>query len=302
MKIVRAAATKEVALMRAYAYLEAQLQAAEKVNATEQVVSTPEQQELYTLVTDHTTRARVLLIPAEAADTYILAKFAPGEWGNYTLPYKNIPETRVFMLLKYSDLICFLKPPTELPLDEAGTLQFETRLNDFFGTTSYRSAEEYADDVNKLAALRLFVFAPVRILSELTGLSISNAEDYAAATAQYFGMPTMPTELAQAAEEAYHEERSTLFLKWVLYEFMRVERYDHLQECLTQYRRFGLSGSWAASCKFLRGMEPERFIIANYLGRDYCGLRSSDDRMLSAETGIPLRTLIKARKIHVWGI
>lgn len=129
----------------------------------------------------------------------------------------------------------------------------------------YTTKETAFDD---LGQLRLTIIPSE--LSEITGIEINGAEDYAKAIGSILNASLSPEE-ENIAKETYSFNNSYLFLCYAIYEFFRTERYDHLKEVLAQYREFGLPEDWYKGFTFLTADNedetPERYVLARYLSR-----------------------------------
>ena len=227
-------------------------------------------EELYTVIEREETGARAFLFrnPAREEEVYKMAYFAPGEWGKYTIPFKSVKENELFVLIMLN--ACFVKPVTKLFPDEALTSDFANELNAYFGEEdwTYQSKEEYREKVYSIdTAFRVMDeeieenpqkweedykenvaftgFAPVSILSELTGVKIKRTADYIKAVKKYLKTSSLDERQEHAIKSSLEFSLRDLFLKWAIYEFLRTEDYSHLKECLSEYKKFLLPKDWA---------------------------------------------------------
>ena len=144
------------------------------------------------------------------------------------------------------------------------------------------------------------------ILSEATGIKISNAKDYLRAFQKIFASPLDKRE-KRAVIKDYALFVSELLLDYAVYEFFRTESYSHLQEILSHYADFGLPVDWAKELTRLtdynpelRKLEPlsvEEYIVSLYIRQEYSHLVCSYSyKEISESTGIPLSLIYRASK------
>lgn len=281
-------------------------------------------EELYSIITDEETGAKVLFfhVPTTKEDYYRVVYFAPEEWGRYTIPFKNLPEESLFIPVVLN--ACFVKPVKPLSPDEALTASFAKAIDQYFENVetpytkedylskgySLSTAFEVEDDEveenpkkYKEEYKRNLIFtayASPSILTELSGVRIKSRTDYAKALKKSLNAPTLDERQERAVEESLNFELGDLFLKWLIYEFLRTEDYNHLKECLKEYKKFLLPKEWAKSLIYLN-VEPEEYVISKYLSRDAIRLLQRDQlRDLSTATNTPLSLILKASKRNIW--
>lgn len=275
------------------------------------------EEEMYSLITDEETGAKVLyfLVPT-TKDYYRIAYFAPEEWGHYTLPFKNLPDTALYVAVLFN--ACFIKPIKVLSPDEALTPDFANELNAYFCSDNweYKTKESYTANIattgdafeveeseQEEGCKRNVHFtgtAPVSILSELSGIKIESVKDYIKALKIYLHVSTLNERQEEAVANALNFELRDLFLKWNIYEFMRTEDYKHLKECLKEYKKFLLPKEWAKDCVYLKG-DPEKYVISKYLSKNALQHLQRDQlREISKGTNTPLSLILKASKENIW--
>ena len=283
------------------------------------------EEEIYSIITDEETGAKVLYfhVPTTKEDYYRVVYFAPEEWGRYTKPFKNLPEETLYIAILLN--ACFVKPVKGLSPDEALTATFVRDLNAYFGVEewTYTTKEEYTAKVTSIEdAFKVedeeieanpqeweedyehnIVFlgsAPVSLLSELSGVKIKNVQDYKKALKKYLNVSTFDKRQERAIDWSLNFELRDTFVKWLIYEFMRTEDYNHLKECLKEFKKFLLPKDWAKDCVYLN-VEPEEYVISKYLSKDALSLLQRDQlRAIAKETNTPLSLILKASKNRIW--
>lgn len=282
------------------------------------------EEELYTLMERTETGAKVLFLrnPLTEEEYYKMAFFAPGEWGRYTRPFKGVQEKELFALIMLNG--CFVKPVKVLSPDEALTPDFANEVNAIFWAEEWtRTKQEYeAEGYTLGTAFRVideeveanpqqweedykenlsFVGACTpSILSELTGAKIKDAEGYVKAMAKYLKASSFDERQERTIKYSFNFDLRDLFLKWLIYEFLRTEDYSHLKECLTQYKKFLLPKDWAKGLCYLN-VEPEEYVVSKYLSKDALNLIGKAElRDIAQFTGTPLSLILKASKRKIW--
>lgn len=283
------------------------------------------EEELYSLITNEETGAKVLYfhVPTTKEDYYRVVYFTPEEWGRYTLPFRNLPEENIHIAVLLN--ACFVKPVIALSPDEALTTDFANELNAYFGSDNwtYRTKEEYETKVKTIGDAfdiedeeveanpqqweedykRNIVFigsAPVSLLSELSGVKVKSIKDYIKALKKYLHVSGLDERQERAVTSSLNFELRDLFLKWAIYEFMRTEDYNHLKECLKEFKKFLLPKEWANGLCYLK-QEPEEYVISKYLSMDALSLLQRDQlREIAKGTNTPLSLILKASKKSIW--
>lgn len=268
----------------------------------------------YETETDNESGAVSYICPT-ANGTFLLAAFAPGEHGRYTLPFRGTQDSELFVLLLLN--AHFVKPVRPMSVDEAIT---ETGYRTIEETFGYDSDKPGKDDVAGLTLESLFdrcedgdeteVYvrrsAPLpETLTAATGRTIRNAEDYAAALSVLL-RAELPKEEARAAQEEYAFMQSDRLIKFALYELLRTEDYKHLTQILSCYASFGLSAKWERAYAPLQATKrgqttAAQYVLSCYLCKAaYNFVGKSSLREVAEYIGAPLKEVIKPSTFELW--
>lgn len=256
---------------------------------------------------------------------------------NYTLPFKNLNTMGVIYMSMAK--VRFYKPVRPISLSEVMTKEGQTFLRSYmtYGETDFPFYWDYdftkeelskgnldkslflephpdpdieddpdENDEDWLDNMVNFKRPHPSILSEATGIKISNAKDYLKAFQKIFASPLDKRE-KRAVIKDYAFFVSELLLDYAVYEFFRTESYSHLQEILSHYADFGLPVDWAKGLTRLtdynpelRKLEPlsvEEYIVSLYIRQEYSYLVCSYSyKEISESTGIPLSLIYRASK------
>jgi hypothetical protein len=217
----------------------------------------------------------------------------------------------------------FVKPIKALSADDALTPDFYNELNSYFDDMekTYRTKEEYEaknytlenafevedEELEESPEKReyrdnlYFVgYAPVTILKELSGTNIRSVSEYVKAVGKYLKTSPLDERQERAILKCINFKYRDLFLKWLCYEFMRTEDYNHLKECLKEYRKFLLPKKWEKGLIYLH-IEPELFVLSYYLSMEVLSYLKRDQlRQIAEATNTPYSLIIKASKEKRW--
>lgn len=274
----------------------------------------------YETETDSENETVAYILP-DAAGSFLLALFAPGEHGRYTLPFRGTQDNELFALLLLN--AHFVKPARPMSVDEALTEAGYREIEAFFDCALSESDSQNPGRVNvaELTAESLFdryededepeVYlksssAPLpETLTAATGRTIRNARGYAAALSALL-RADLRTEEADAARKHYTFMQSDRLIKYALYELLRTEDYAHLTQILSGYASFGLSAKWEKAYLPLqiqkRGqVTAAQYVLSCYLCKAAHKLAGKSSlREIAEYIGAPLKEVIKSSTFEIW--
>lgn len=282
----------------------------------------PEEEPLYTLLRDEETGEAAYVY--KVINNYSIYYFEPEEWESQTLPFKDVTEPeKVFLCLFNAH---FIKPRKVVTPDEALTMEGAETVYSLFGS-SY--TEEFGAEAIEQRAGEIFRYyydnerpegvepdeededvyvEPVEIapalLEDRYGVRIRKAEAYVKAFSKLVGR-TLSRKEELSVVRSYEFHLRDLYLHYIVYEFLRTERYDILREDLASFKSFHLPKDWYKDFYPAQSVaDVEEFVIAQYLSGE--ALRHFGDanlREISNKTGVPYNLLVKAyRYKYVWQI
>lgn len=228
---------------------------------------------------------------------------------NRTYPFRGVPKWKLPFLMAVGVRTPLFKPTEYITPVAAQRYKGMVKLYSFFGegeNTGYRPYKELEGKINIDTAFDMWedgytdfhlTILPSE-LSDITGLDIKEASDYAKAIGSLL-KAKLSKEQIKAVEDSYNFNNSDIFLRYAIYEFFRTEKYDRLKEVLAQYREFGLPEDWEkTSILDLRDKEEtaERYVLARYLSRRNAEMAQIDESLkeIASYTGTPLPLLLRA--------
>lgn len=247
---------------------------------------------------------------------------------NFTFPFRSLEKDKILFPLMLGAM--FFKPTREVTFDEAfspegaeAVLSYMEAGEMFYTFSSSREeakeqltkenafgADEFEGEDGSIEERHLYMKSkPLpSILTELTGLPIKNAKDYAKGVESLIKRK-LNKEERKEAEKVYRECLPVYFFVYLTYEFARTESYEHLKELSSRYKEAGLSEDWyEENSLFLDYMESyntaEEQVLSRYLATWISSrLRTTPLREIGEHTGTPYDVLLKAAAKgggHLW--
>lgn len=215
--------------------------------------------ENYHYPNDHT-EYRITLLSVEETDPY-----------NYTLPFRNLSETKLPIFARMG--ILFSKPTTPISIEEAQTPEGQRKIREYISNSILSGYWDYEIDEEKYINRTLKKEDLFRVedeeaeenpeeypetyennlillenpspsfLSRITGKKINSAKSYLSAFEMILGTKLDHRE-RKAVVSTFNFTNPEILLDYATYEFIRTENYPHLKEILSRYSDFGLPYKW----------------------------------------------------------